>query len=96
MRTMNRSTSLWIKGQNLSSSRVGRSGWMERKGKKKIQLVGDTPGQPLPQAQVGVQLPLPSPTESLDRKKAQASESRKESGGGAGGVGNGDQGVGGG
>lgn len=39
-----------------------------KEGKEKIQLVGDTPGQPLPQAQVGVQLPLPSPTESLDRK----------------------------
>ncbi|XP_028610807.1 homeobox protein Hox-B6 isoform X3 [Grammomys surdaster] len=34
-RTMNRSTSLWIKGQNLSSSMVGRAGWMERKGKKR-------------------------------------------------------------
>lgn len=32
-----------------------------KEGKEKIQLVGGTPGQPLPQAQVRVQVPLLSP-----------------------------------
>lgn len=74
MRTMDRSTSLWIKGQNLSLSRVGKAGWLERKGK--IQQVRDTPGRPLPPKlrweSNYPSPPLPSPTKSLDRKKAQA------------------------
>lgn len=70
MRTMDRSTSLWIKGQNLSLSRVGKAGWIERKGK--IQQVRDTPGRPLPPKLRCPSPPLPSPTKSLDRKKAQA------------------------